>query len=76
MRLVLKQRITATAKKIDRYDSRIKQFRKNQQFTTNQQTFCQNLIETTDNLTDRPNKDNVTQFWRNIRDYPKEHKQY
>ena len=32
----LKQRIMATAKKIDRYDARIKQFRQNQQFSTNQ----------------------------------------
>ena len=29
----LKQRITTTAKKIDRYDARIKQFRQNQQPT-------------------------------------------
>ena len=53
----LKQRITATAKKIDRYDAKIKQFRQNQQFSTNQ-----SLTETTDNLTDMPNKDDVTQF--------------
>ena len=68
----LKQRITATAKKLDRYDARIKQFRQNQQFSTNQHRFNQSLTETTDNLTDMPNKDEVTQFWRNIWDYPKE----
>ena len=69
----LKQRITATAKKIDRYDARIKQFRQNQQFSTNHQRFYQSFTETTDNLTDMPDKDDVTQFWRNIWDYPKEH---
>ena len=60
----LKQRITATAKKTDSYSARIKQFRQNQQFSTNQQRFYQSLTETTDNLTD---------IWRNIWDYPKEH---
>ena len=69
----LKQRITATAKKIDRYDARIKQFRQNQQFSTNQQRFYQSLTETMDNLTNMPEKDDVTQFWRNIWDYTKEH---
>ena len=64
----LKQRITATAKIIDRYDARIKKFRQNQQFCTNQQRFYQSLTETTDNLIDIPNKDDVTQFWRNIWD--------
>ena len=62
----LKQRITATVKKIDRYDAIIKQFRQNQQFSTNQQRSYQSLTETTDNLTDMPDKDDVTQFWRNI----------
>ena len=48
----LKQRIMGTAKKTDRYDARIMQFRQNQQFSTNQQRFYQSLTETTDNLTD------------------------
>ena len=69
----LKQRITGTAKKIDRYDVRIKQIRQNQQFSTNQQRFYQSLTETTDNFTDMPDKDDATQFWRNIWDNPKEH---
>ena len=45
----------------------------NQQFSTNQQRFCQSHTETTDNLTNMPDKDDVTQFWRNIWDSPKEH---
>ena len=69
----LKQRITATVKKIDRYDARIKQFRQSQQFSTNQQRFYQSLTETTDNLTTMPDKDDVTQFWRNIWDYNHSH---
>ena len=58
----LKLRITATANKIDRYDARIKQFRQNQQFSTNQQRFYQYLTETTAKRPDIPNKDDVTQF--------------
>ena len=58
----LQQRITTTAKKIDTYGARIKQFTQNQQFSTNQQRFYQSLTETTDNLTNMPDKDDVTQF--------------
>ena len=65
----LKPRMTATAKKIGRYDARIKQFRQNHQFSTNRKRFYQSLAETTDNLTDMPDKDDVTQFW----DFTKEH---
>ena len=68
-----KQRITATAMKIDRYDARINQFRQNQQFSPNQQRFYQSLTETTDNLTNMSDKDDCTQFGRNIWDYSKEH---
>ena len=66
----LKQRITTTARKIDRYDARIKQFRQNQQFSINQQRFYQSLTEITECLTDIPEKNDITQFWRNIWDYP------
>ena len=40
---MLKQRVTSTTKKIEKYEARYKQFRQNRQFNSNQMRFYQNL---------------------------------
>ena len=42
----LKQRVTATAKKIERYEARVTQFRQNSLFRTNQRRFYDGLDRT------------------------------
>jgi hypothetical protein len=69
----LKQRVLATAKKIERYESRIQQFRQNRQFKTNQRRFYQNLEEGSNNQAEMPDKEETTKFWRDIWDSPEEH---
>ena len=68
----LKQRVLATAKKIERYEARIKQYRQNRQFNTNQRRFYQNLDDD-NNTTEVPDKEETTKFWQNIWDNPKDH---
>ena len=51
----LKQRVLATAKKIERYEARIKQYRQNRQFNTNQRRFYQSLDDD-NNTTEVPDK--------------------
>ena len=69
----LKQRVTATSKKIERYEARIKQYQQNRQFRINQRRFYQNL-EGSCNETETPDKEQTTKFWSDIWDNPKEHK--
>ena len=68
----LKQRVLATAKKIERYEARIKQYRQNRQFNTNQRRFYQSLDDD-NNTTEVPDKNETTKFWQNIWDNPKDH---
>jgi hypothetical protein len=70
----LKQRVTATAKKIERYESRIKQYKQNRQFRSNQRRFYQDLVEGVSNIAETPEKGETTEFWSNIWGQPKEHK--
>ena len=57
----LKQRITAKATKVRRYDNRIKQFRDNRNFQTNQGRFFKNL-KGKEERTTPPNAEDATAF--------------
>ena len=69
----LKQRITAKATKVKRYDNRIKQFQDNRNFQTNQGRFFKNL-EGKKERTKPPNAENATAFWKGILSTKVEHK--
>ena len=68
----LKQRVLATDKKIERYEARIKQYRQNRQFNTNQRRLYQSLDDD-NNTTEVPDKEEITKFWQNIWENPKDH---
>ena len=70
----LKQRITAKATKVKRYDNRIKQFQDNRNFETNQERFFKNL-EGKEERTKPPNAEEATAFWKGIWSTKDEHKQ-
>ena len=57
----LKQRVLATAKKIERYEARIKQYRQNRQFNTNQRRFYQSLDDD-NNTTEVPDKEETIEI--------------
>jgi len=67
----LKQLITATAKKIERYDRRIRQFQQNRMYYRDQKRLFQELSkkDCKDKETS-PDKDEVVAFWRNLWDSP------
>ena len=69
----LKQRITAKATKVKRYGNRIKQFRDNKNFKTNQGRFFKNLAGK-DERTKPPNAEDATAFWKGIWSTKVEHK--
>ena len=69
-----KQRITAKATKVKRYDNRIKQFPDNRHFLTNQERFFKNL-EGKEERTKPPNTEDATAFWKGIWRTKVEHKQ-
>ena len=69
----LKQRITAKATKVKRYDNRIKQFPDNRHFLTNQERFFKNL-EGKEERTKPPNAEDATAFWKGIWSTKVEHK--
>ena len=69
----LKQRITAKATKVKRYDNRIKQFQDNRNFQTNQGRFFKNL-EGKKERTKPPNAEDATAFWKGIWSTKVEHK--
>ena len=69
----LKQRITAKATKVKRYDNRIKQFQDNRNFQTNQGRFFKNL-EGKEERTKPPNDEDATAFWKGIWSTKVEHK--
>ena len=61
----LKQRITAKATTVKRYDNIIKQFQENRNFQTNQGRFFKNL-EGKEERTKPPNAEDATAFWKGI----------
>ena len=69
----LKQRITAKATKVKRYDNRINQFQDNRNFQTNQGRFFKNL-EGKEERTKPPNAEDATAFWKGIWSTKVEHK--
>ena len=69
----LKQRITAKAFKVKRYDNRIKQFQDNRNFQTNQGRFSKNL-KGKEEMTKPPNAEYATAFWIGIWSTKVEHK--
>ena len=61
----LKQRITAKATKVKRYDKKIKQFQGNMNFETNQGRFFK-ILEGKEERTKPPNAEDATAFWKGI----------
>ena len=62
---MLKQRVTSTTKRIE-YEACCQQFRKNRQFNSNQRQFYHNLEEGINCLTEIPDKEETSKFWKNI----------
>ena len=71
----LKQRITAKASKVKRYDNRTKQFQNNRNFQTNQGRFFKTL-EGKEKRTKPPNAEDATAFWKGIWSTKVENKRY
>ena len=69
----LKQRVTATAKKIERYEARVAQFRQNRQFQTNQRRFYADLDGQSTQDAKLPDEQETVEFWSGIWDNPKAH---
>ena len=69
----LKQRITAKAAKIDRYEKRINQFRINRMFSSNQKRVFVELNGEVIKENTVPNADESRKFWSEIWDNPVEH---
>ena len=69
----LKQRITAKAAKIDRYEKRINQFRINRMFSSNQKRVFVELNDEVIKENTVPNADESRTFWSEIWDNPVEH---
>ena len=69
----LKQRITAKVTKVKQYDNRINQFQDNRNFETNQERFFKNF-EGKEERTKRPNAEDATAFWKEMRSTKVEHK--
>ena len=71
----LKQRVTATARKIERYEARIQQFQQNRQFRENQKQFYRDLDGKDNQETKIPDQAATTKFWSDLWDSPVEHNQ-
>ena len=69
----LKQRVTAKASKLRRYDQRIKQYRQNRMFQCDQKRLYQELKGETVNNDVSPHPEESCKFWSNIWDTPTEH---
>ena len=59
----LKQLVTATAKKIERYNGHLKQYRENTKFWNKQWLFYTSLGENAEQKKLGPCKDDVLKFW-------------
>ena len=62
----LKQRITAKAAKMKRYEGRINQFRQNKLFQNNQKTLFEELEGNKHNVNDMPDAEKSRKFWSDI----------
>ena len=62
----LKQRITAIAAKVRRYQGRVDSYRQNRLFENNQRQFYTELDQEEERCDDQPVAEESKQFWRNI----------
>ncbi|KAK9398763.1 lig1: DNA ligase 1 [Crotalus adamanteus] len=69
----LKQHVLATAKKIERYEGRIKQYRENVQFRRNQHLFYRSLDKNQVQASVLPYKEKTLNFWKELWENPVEH---
>ena len=69
----LKQRITANAMKVKRYEARTEQFIQNRLFETNQKKLFQRLEKNECSEQAMPDKKEATEFWNGIWNKPVEH---
>ncbi len=71
----LKQQVTATARKIERFEARIQQFQQNRQFKDNQKQFYRDLDEKEIQETEVPDQAATNKFWSDLWDSPVEYNQ-
>ena len=69
----LKQQVTDTAKKIEKYDGRLKQYRENMQVQNNLLLFYTSLGENAEQNKLGPCKDDALKFWKEIWESPIRH---
>lgn len=70
----LKQRISAKAHKIKRYNDRILQYQQNRLFEVNQRQFYKELDDSQGSDQPTPDANEAREFWSNIWDRPVEHR--
>ena len=63
---LLKQKITAKAQRIRRYQKRIRSFRQNQQFQSDTKKFYRDLGKTSHTVSEPPSMNQLESFWRPI----------
>ena len=69
----VKQRIKAKAAKVKRYDDRVKQFRQNNLFRSNQRQLFKELDGKSDDEQAAPEPDEARTFWSGLWDQPVQH---
>ena len=69
-----KQRITATAAKVRRYQGRVDSYRQNRLFENNQRQFYRELGREEERFDDQPVAEQLKQFWGNIWSHSADHK--
>ena len=62
----LKQRLTATAAKIKRFEDRVKQYQQNRLFENNQKRFYEEIQRKTGRVDEIPNEEETEEFWKEI----------
>ena len=69
----LKQRLTATAAKIKRYEDRVKQYQQNRLFENNQKRFYEEIQSKTRKYEEIPDREETKAFWKDIWGQATEH---
>lgn len=69
----LKQRLTATAAKIKRFEDRVKQYQQNRLFENNQKRFYEEIQRKTGRVDEIPNEEETEEFWKEIWGQATEH---
>ena len=70
----LKQRVTAIAAKVRRYQGRVYGYRQNRLFENNQRQFYSELDQEEKRCDDQPVAEESKQFWGNIWGQPADHR--